>query len=123
MEQKKSPIREKSLEFAVRIIKLAQFLRLEKKEFILSDQIMRSGTSIGANVEEANWWLSKKEFIQKMSISYREARETKYWLELLLRGWYISQEQYDSLLWDVIEILKILASIITTSKEKNTLHS
>lgn len=123
MEQKKSPIREKSLEFAVRIIKLAQFLRLEKKEFILSDQIMRSGTSIGANVEEANWWLSKKEFIQKMSISYREARETKYWLELLLRGWYISQEQYDSLLSDVIEILKILASIITTSKEKNTLHS
>lgn len=123
MEQKKSPIREKSLEFAVRIIKLAQFLRSEKKEFILADQIMRSGTSIGANVEEANGWLSKKEFIQKMSISYREARETKYWLELLLRWWYISQEQHDSLEIDVVEILKILASIITTSKEKNTLHS
>ncbi len=122
MEEKKSPIREKSLEFAVRIIKLAQFLRSEKKEFILVDQIMRSATSIGANVEEANGWLSKKEFIQKMSISYREARETKYWLELLLRWWYISQEQHDSLEFDVIEIL-ILASIITTSKEKNTLHS
>jgi four helix bundle protein len=122
MEQKKSPIREKSLEFAVRIIKLAQFLRSEKKEFILADQIMRSGTSNGANVEEANWWLTRKEFIQKMSISYREARETKYWLELLLRWWYISQEQHDSLGLDVVEILKILASIITTSKEKNTLH-
>jgi four helix bundle protein len=86
MEQKKGPIREKSLELAVRIIKLAQFLRSDRKEFILSDQIMRSGTSIGANIEEANGGLTRKEFIHKMSISYREARETKYWLELLLRG-------------------------------------
>lgn len=85
MEKSKSPIRDKSVEFAVRIIKLAQFLKSEKKEYILADQIMRSGTSIGANVEEANGGISKKEFIQKMSISYREARETKYWLELLLR--------------------------------------
>ncbi len=123
MEKSKSPIRDKSVEFAVRIIKLAQFLKSEKKEYILADQIMRSGTSIGANVEEANGGISKKEFIQKMSISYREARETKYWLELLLRWWYISHEQHNSLEIDVVEILKILASIITTSKEKNTLNS
>lgn len=118
MKKLSNPISDKTLEFAVRIIKLAQFLRSEKKEFILADQIMRSGTSIGANVEEANGWLTRKEFIQKMSISYREARETKYWLELLLRWWYISEEQKDSLDEDILEILKILSSILITSKEK-----
>lgn len=118
MTKDKSPIREKSLQFAVRIVKLSQFLRSEKKEFTLSDQILRSGTSIGANVEEANGGLTRKEFIQKMSIAYREARETRYWLELLVLSGYISDEQYVSLIIDIEEILKLLSSILISSKDK-----
>lgn len=120
MEHKKDNIiREKSHYFAIRIVKLVQFLRT-KNEYILSDQIMRSGTSIWANIEEAIGGLTRKEFIQKMSIAYKESRETLYWLMLLYEWRYISEEQYGSLKDDNEEILKILSSILITSKNKLT---
>ncbi len=121
MEQKDNIIREKTHKFAIRIIKLVQFLK-KGKEFILSDQIMRSGTSIWANIEEAIGWHTRKEFIQKVAIAYKEARETSYWIMLLFEGWYISHEQYTSMKTDIDEILKILSSILITAKQ-NTIHS
>ena len=91
-----------------------------KKEFVLSKQILRSGTSIGANTEEAMGGISKKDFIAKLSISYKEARETNYWLRLLKDTSYINENQYESLSKDCSEILKILYSIIQTSRINNS---
>ena len=109
----------KSFEFAKRIVKLYKFLCENKKEFILSKQILRCGTSIGANVNEAIAAQSKKDFISKMAIASKEARETKYWLELLISADYLSKnEKYIlSLQDDIEEIIKILTSIVKTSQE------
>ena len=115
-------IASKSYKFAVRIVKLSKFLIEEKKEYILSKQIIRSGTSIGANIEEAIGGQSKKDFVAKLSISYKEARETHYWLRLLTDTDYISKEQSESLLNDCNELLKIIGSIIKTTKN-NILNS
>ncbi len=115
---KENIIQEKSFTFALRIVKLYRFLIDEKNEYILSKQIMRSGTSIWANIEETIGWLSEKEFLHKLSISYREARETHYWLRLLEWGWYISSEQFNSLAWDCEVIMKIIWSIQSTIKKK-----
>ena len=113
-------IQEKSFAFAIRIVNLYKYLRYEKKEFVLSKQILRSGTSVGANVEEAIGGQSDKDFFTKLTISYKEARETVYWLKLLLATDYLNQEQADSLLKDAEEICKILGKIQITLKQRNS---
>jgi four helix bundle protein len=98
--EKENIILDKTYNYAIRIVKLYQYLCKEKKEFELSRQILRSGTSIGANVEESVGGLSRKDFLAKLGLSYREARETRFWLKLLRDTNYISTEQCDSLLED-----------------------
>ena len=119
--KKENVVIEKSYAFALRIIKLYQYL-IKKHEFLLSKQLLKSGTSIGANIEEANGCFTKKDFKSKMSISYKEARETKYWLRLLCDSKIITSVQADSLVEDCEELLRILGSIIKTikSQENNT---
>jgi four helix bundle protein len=108
----------KTYNFALRIIKLHKFLNKEKQEYTLSKQILRSGTSIGANAEEASGSISKKEFRAKFFISYKEARETHYWLRLLRDSDYIDNNLAESLLEDIDEILKILGAILKTVSSK-----
>ncbi len=107
-------VQEKSYAFAVRIVKVYQYLCAKKKEFVLSKQLLRCGTSIGANIEEAIGGQSKKDFFAKLTISYKEARETHYWIRLLTDTEYISKEQSESLLKDVDALLKIIGSIQKT---------
>ena len=107
----------KSMEFSVRIVKLYKYLIEEKKEYVLSKQLLRSGTSIGANVREGRYAQSKKDFISKMSIALKEAVETEYWLELLERTEYITREQYESIKKDSSEMSKILTAIVKRTKE------
>ena len=102
---------DKSFEFAVRIVNLYKFLTREHKEYVLSKQLLRSGTSIGANVAEAQRGQSKADFTAKMSIALKEANETHYWLKLLYRTEYLSQVQYDSLNTDIQELIGILMAI------------
>ena len=108
----------KTYNFALRIIKLHKYLNEERKEYTLSKQILRSGTSIGANSEEAAGSISKKEFRAKFFISYKEARETHYWLRLLKDSDYIETKLADSLIEDVEEIMKILGAILKTVSSK-----
>ena len=112
-------IQEKSFEFSVRIVNLYKYLTTDKKEFVLSKQVLRSGTSIGANTEEAIGGFSESEFLFKMQIAYKESRETIYWLRLLYRTDFVSKEQFSSIIKDAEEICKILTKIIQTSKNKN----
>ena len=107
---------DKSKNFAIRIINLSKFLNNEKKEYTLSNQILRSGTSIGANIKEANYSQTKKEFIAKMQISLKEASETEYWLELLFATDFISENQFKSLSSECSELIKLLISTLKTSK-------
>lgn len=109
-------IQEKSFAFAIRIVNLYKYLISEKKEFVLSKQLLRSGTSIGANIEEAIGGVSKKDFSHKLSISYKEARESIYWLKLLNKTDYISDNEFESLHNDAEEICKILGKIQITIK-------
>ena len=109
-------IKLKSFSFALRIVKLYQFLSSEKKDFVLSKQLLRSGTSVGALVSESEHAESKLDFIHKLAIAQKEANESSYWLELLFQSEYISESQFHSLNSDVLEINKILASIIITAK-------
>ena len=115
---KENIIQQKSFVFAVRIINLYKYLTTKKKEFVLSKQILRSGTSIGANIEESIGGRSDKEFLFKLEISYKEARETIYWLKLLKETEYISIVEFDSINGEAEEICKILAKIILTLKSK-----
>jgi len=109
-------IADKSKAFAIRIIKLYKYL-CEKNEFVLSKQVLRSGTSIGANVREATVSQSKKEFVAKMNIALKEAHETDYWLELLYETQFIAQTEFTSLQIDCAELIKLLTSIIKTSNQ------
>jgi four helix bundle protein len=109
-------IKTKSFSFALRIVKLQQFLIFEKKEFVLSKQLLRSGTSIGAMVRESEHAESKLDFIHKLAIAQKEANESDYWLELLFQSQYLSEDQYQSLNMDILEINKLLASIIISTK-------
>ncbi|WP_281634007.1 four helix bundle protein [Flavobacterium luteolum] len=111
-------IKTKSFNFALRIIKLFQFLKDDKKEYVLSKQLLRSGTAIGALIRESEQAESKKDFIHKLAIAQKEANETDYWLELLFQSNYLNEIQFQSIKSDIIEINKILASIIITSKQK-----
>ncbi|MBR3890100.1 four helix bundle protein [bacterium] len=114
---KENVIKTKSFDFAVSIIKLYKFLSEKKKEFVLSKQILRSGTSIGANVNEAQQGQSKKDFLMKMNISLKECSETKYWIELLYVTEYINTEQKDNILNKCIELEKMLTAIVKTTSE------
>jgi four helix bundle protein len=116
MNENENIVLTKSYNFAVRIVKMYQHLSTEKKEYVLSKQILRSGTSIGANTEEAVGGISKADFRAKMSIAYKEARETDYWLRLMNDTGYLSEEAFNSIRTDLTELLKILFSIIRSSK-------
>ena len=108
---------DKSMDFAVRIVNLYKYLKSEKAEYILSKQLLRSGTSIGANVNEAIRAQSTADFVAKLYIAFKESGETEYWLKLLEKTGYLSKIQADSVLKDCTELSKILASIIKTTKE------
>lgn len=113
---KENVIKNKSYAFALRIVKLYKFLCEEKREFVLSKQLLRSATSIGANVEEADAGQSKRDFIAKLQISLKEAKESHYWLRLLKDAEYIDIQTFDSLIKDCNEVLTILTAILKTSK-------
>ena len=115
---KNNILRDKSYQFALRIVKTYQFICTEKQEYILSKQLLRSGTSIGANIEEAIGGQSDKDFLSKISISYKEARESHYWIRLLKDSGYLTEKQATSLLNDNDELLKIMGSIQKTMKSK-----
>ena len=116
--KKENIVLDKSFAFAVRVVKLYKYLCEEKKEYVLSKQILRCGTSIGANIEESIGGQSDKDFLSKLEIAFKEARETAYWVRLLAATEYITQEQADSLMSDTEELKKILAKIILTVKSK-----
>ena len=111
-------ILDKSIDFSIRIVSLYQHLCDKKREYIFSKQIARSGTSIGANAHEAVQGYSKRDFIHKMNIALKESVETEYWLKVLKRASYISQEEFDSLYKDCDELSKILTAIIKTAKSR-----
>ena len=113
-----SVVVETSREFAVRIVRLYQYLCKEKQEYVLSRQLLRSGTSIGANIAEAQCSISRKEFLSKVYIAYKESNETLYWLDLLHDTDYLSDIQYQSIYADGKELKKILASITKTLREE-----
>lgn len=115
MGQNKGVLKNKSYFFAIRIVKLAQFLQ-QNKEFVMSKQILKSGTSIGALVREAEFAQSKLDFINKLSIALKEANETTYWLSLLNDTNYIEEKLFDSLQKDCKELISILVSIVKTTK-------
>jgi four helix bundle protein len=104
----------KSYDFALRIIKVYKYLSQERKEFVLSKQLLRSATSIGANIEESIGGQSKADFFAKITIAYKETRESKYWIRLLRDSEYLTNEQSEDLLKDVEELLKIIGSIQKT---------
>ena len=108
----------KSYAFAIRIVKLSQYLQNDKKEFVLSKQILRSGTAVGALIREAEYGQSKIDFIHKMSIALKEANETEYWINLLRDTGYIENKLSDSLEVDCKELLKLLIASIKTAKNE-----
>lgn len=112
-----SIILEKSLQFAARIVKLYRYLTKEKHETVISKQIIRSGTSIGANANEAVYGVSKAEFIAKLQISLKEAAETEYWLRLLVLSDYLTENEGQSLIDDCVEIKRILVATLKTARQ------
>ena len=106
----------KSFRFALRIVKLCEYLRNEKKEFTLSKQLLRGGTSVGANVAESQQAQSRLDFVNKLNIALKEAVETNYWIRLLYAAEYLSKTEYDSIIVDCRELEKMLTSIIKTTK-------
>ena len=112
-----SPLKENSFSFAVRIVKLAKYLESEHKEFILSRQVLRSGTAVGALVREAEFAQSKNDFVHKLSIALKEANETDYWLELLYRTQMINDKMFESIEPEVKGLIKLLVRSIKTAKQ------
>jgi len=119
LEMKENAVERKSFDFAVRIVNLYKYLTVEKKEFVLSKQLLRSGTSIGANVSEAQMGQSKPDFNSKMYIALKEANETQYWLKLLHKTEYLTENEFDSIQNDIKEIIAILMSITKSVKMRN----
>ena len=109
---KENVVRKKSYDFALRIVEAYKTLAKDRKEFVLSKQMLRSGTSIGANIEEADASILKAEFSAKISIAYKEARETCYWLRLLFQSTYLEKKSFDSLFNACEELCKILRAIL-----------
>ena len=120
MSEKKSIIKDRSFAFAVRVIRLFQYLTEIKKEYVLSKQLLRSGTAIGALVREAQNAESTKDFIHKLGIAQKESDETIYWLELLKETEYINDKEFESINNEANELLKMLRSAIITSKKNNS---
>jgi len=114
-EQKPNVMKEKSFAFALRVVKLYRFLNQQKQEYVMSKQLLRSGTAVGALVREAEHAEGKADFIHKLSIALKEANETDYWIELLHQSEIITDNQYQSIHPDIIELIKLLVSIIKTS--------
>lgn len=112
-------VRDKSFAFALRIVRLCRFLGDEKREFVLSKQLLRSGTAVGALVREAEQAESRRDFIHKMAIALKEANETEYWIDLLYESGYLEKPFYESIRPDVVELLKLLTSIVKKSKEEH----
>ena len=117
-EMKENIIQQKSFAFAIKIVDAFKYLQTEKKELVLSKQLLRSGTSIGANIEESIGGASDKDFLHKLTIAYKEARETIYWLKLLHATQYLPDEVFNSLHFDAEEICKILGKIQITIKNR-----
>ena len=117
MMTKSNPIEEKSFAFSIRIVRLYKYLTQKQHEFVMSKQILRSGTSIGANVSEAEYAQSKPDFYAKMSIALKEANETHYWLRLLYAGEYLSESIFESMCNDVNELLRLLISICKSAQQ------
>ena len=116
MKMKENVLIDKSIKFAARIVKLQKYLLAEKKESVISKQIIRSGTSIGANINEANYGNSKADFISKLHIALKETAETEYWIKLLNMSEYIDDEMSNSLITDCLELKRLLISSINTAK-------
>ena len=110
-------IQEKSFHFAVRIVNLCRYLQTDRKEYILTKQLMKSGTSIGANVSESQQAQSRPDFISKLNIALKEAYETNYWLRLLYETNFLTNDEFQSIITDCQELERLLISIIKTSKE------
>ena len=115
----KNIIYDKSYSFALRIVKLSNYLKNEHKEFVLSRQVLRSGTAIGALIKEAQFAQSKADFIHKLSIALKEANETDYWINILYDSNYLNKKMYDSLTVDIKEIISLLVSIVKSSKNNS----
>ncbi|MFC3157981.1 four helix bundle protein [Chryseobacterium arachidis] len=120
MSEKKNVLKDKSFSFAIRIVKLYKYLITDKKEFVLSKQLLRSGTAIGALIREAQNAESKADFIHKLAIAQKECDESLYWLELLFETEFLSSTEYENINNDALEILKIIRSAIITTKMKNS---
>lgn len=114
---RESPLRDKSYAFGVRIVRLSQFLIKEHKEYVLSKQILRSGTAVGALVREAEYGISKPDFRNKMSIALKEANETEYWLLILRDTDYINEKMFRSLSVDCVELIKMLIATVKTTQK------
>ena len=121
MEMGNDVLRTKSFAFAVRVVRVFQFLQSVKKEYVLAKQLLRSGTAVGSMIREAEHAESKVDFIHKMAVAQKEINEVLYWLELLKATDYLTQEQFDSLDADAVELLKMLTS--TTKTAKNNLRA
>jgi len=113
---KNNPLKEKSYQFAIHIVKLSQYLQQDKKEFVLSRQLLRSGTAVGALIREAEFGQSRADFTNKMSVSLKEANETEYWLSLLKDTDFISENQFVSLQSDCRELIAMLVATVKTAK-------
>ena len=118
MQRERSLLLEKSERFAGRIIKMYQYLTTQKKELIISKQVLRSGTSIGANITESRNAQSTADFLNKLNIALKEADETSYWIKNLFQGGYLNEKEYESILNDTDELVKLLVSSIKTLKVK-----
>ncbi|MBQ9929189.1 MAG: four helix bundle protein [Oscillospiraceae bacterium] len=110
-------VQEKSFRFAVRIVNLCRYLQTERKEYVLSKQLLRSGTSIGANVAESQQAQSRADFISKLNIALKESYETDYWLRLMFETQYLNAQEFESVIADCKELEKLLIAIVKTSKE------
>lgn len=117
-DQTYSPLKIKSRNFGIRIIKMYNYIKKEKKEFILTSQILRSGTSIGANLAESEYGSSKKDFLSKVYIALKECSETLYWLDLLHETDYLTDKQFESMYNDCLELLKMLKATTKTTSER-----
>ena len=123
MSERKSIIKDKSFVFAIRVVNLYKYLSETKKEFILSKQLLRSGTAVGALVREAQNAESKADFIHKLAIAQKECDETIYWIELLKKTNYLNDNEFESMSSEATELLKMIRSAIITTKKNNKSHS
>lgn len=119
MSEKKNVLKDKSFGFAIRIINLYKYLTATKNEYVLSEQLLRSGTAVGALVRESQNAESKADFIHKLAVAQKECDESIYWIELLFQTDYLSSTEYESINNEATEILKIIRSIIITTKNKS----